>query len=128
MALTSTLVSSRLGCLVTKRSVLDEIGGLDEKIPDDLIDLDYGLCLQAKGYRRVVLSQYHFFQRDPFFTRKINSADGRLSDLERQRFFQKCGSELSEYDPFYSPNLRFVGNCAKFQLDVDPPEETLPSS
>ena len=113
---------------MTKRSVFDEVGGLDEEIPDDLADLDYGLRLQANGYRSVVLSQYHFLQQDLFSTRKINSADGRSSDLERQRLFQKWSSELPEYDPFYSPNLRFVGNCAKFQLDVDLPEETLASS
>jgi len=124
----SNCTALRFGCLVTKRSVFDEVGGLDEEILDDLADLDYGLRLQAKGYRSVVLSQYHFFQRDPFFTEKINSADGRSSDLARQRLFQKWSSELPEYDPFYSPNLRFVGNSAKFQLDVDLPEETLASS
>ena len=124
----SNCTALRLGCLVTKRSVFDEIGGLDEEIPDDLVDLDYGLRLRAKGYRSVVLSQYHFFQRDLFSTRRINSADGRTSDLARQRFFQKWSAELPEYDPFYSLNLRFVGNCAKFHLDVDLPEETLASS
>ena len=124
----SNCTALRLGCLVTERSVFEEIGGLDEKIPDDLVDLDYGLRLRAKGYRSVVLSQYHFFQRDLFSTTKINSADGRSSDLEKQQFFQKWSSDIFEYDPFYSPNLRFVGNCAKFQLDVELPEETLASS
>ncbi len=124
----SNCTALRLGCLVTERAVFDEIGGLDEKIPDDLVDLDYGLRLRAKGYRSVVLSQYHFFQRDLSSTTKINSADGRSSDLEKQQFFQKWSSDISEYDPFYSPNLRFVGNCAKFQLDVELPEETLASS
>ena len=113
---------------MTGRKVFDEIGGLDETIPDDLVDLDYGLRLRAKGYRSVVLSQYHFFQRDPFFAEQFNSVDGRSSDLERQQFFKKCGSELPEYDQFYSPNLRFFGNAAKFHLDVDLPEETLASS
>ena len=124
----SNCTALRLGCFVTKRSVFDEIGGLDEEIPDDLVDLDYGLRLRAKGRRSVVLSQYHFFQRDPFLAEKFNSADGRPNDSERQRFFQKWSSDIPEYDPFYSPNLRFVGNCAKFQLDVDLPEETLASS
>jgi len=124
----SNCTALRLGCLVTERSVFEEIGGLDEKIPDDLVDLDYGLRLRAKGCRSVVLSQYHFFQRDLFSTTKINSADGRSSDLEKQQFFQKWGSEFPEYDPFYSPNLRFAGNCAKFQLDVELPEETPVSS
>ena len=124
----SNCTALRLGCLVTKRSVFDEIGGLDEKIPDDLVDLDHGLRLRAKGCRSVVLSQYHFLQRDLFSTTKINSAASCSSDLARQRFFQKWSAELPEYDPFYSPNLRFVGNCAKYQLDVDLAEETLASS
>ena len=124
----SNCTALRLGCLVTKRSVFDEIGGLDEEIPDDLVDLDYGLRLRAKGRRSVLLSQYHFLQRDPFFAENTNSADGHSSDLARQRFFQKWSAELPEYDPFYSPNLRFVGNCAKYQLDVDLSEETLASS
>ena len=124
----SNCTALRLGCLVTERAVFDEIGGLDEEIPDDLVDLDYGLRLRAKGYRSVVLSQYHFFQRDPFSAQNTNSAEGRSSDLARQRFFQKWSAELPKYDPFYSPNLRFVGNCAKYQLDVELPEETLASS
>ena len=124
----SNCTALRLGCLVTERAVFDEVGGLDEEIPDDLVDLDYGLRLRAKGCRSVVLSQYHFFQRNPFFAENTYSVEGRSSDLARQRFFQKWGSDLPKYDPFYSPNLRFVGNCAKYQLDVDLSEETLASS
>ena len=112
---------SRIQEALPKQEQLADLG-------DDLVDLDYGLRLRAKGYRSVVLSQYHFFQRDPFSAQNTNSAEGRSSDLARQRFFQKWSAELPKYDPFYSPNLRFAGNCAKFQLDVELPEETLASS
>ena len=119
----------RLGCLVTRRKTFDEIGGLDEKIPGDLVDLDYGLRLRAKGYRSVVLSQYHFSQNELSILEKLGSANSQSSDSERQRFFKKWSTELPEYDPFYSPNLRYVGNSAKFHLNLDNlPQEILTST
>ena len=124
----SNCTALRLGSLVTKRTVFDEVGGLDEKIPDDLVDLDYGLRLRANGYRSVVLSQYHFSQNELSISEKLGSANSRSSRSERQRFFQKWGSQIPAQDPFYSPNLRFVGNCARYQLDVELPKETLASS
>ncbi|MCH1522939.1 MAG: hypothetical protein L7T80_08940, partial [Arenicellales bacterium] len=112
----------RLGCFVTEKEIFDEIGGLDEEISDDLVDLDYGLCLRGKGYRSVVLSQYHFSQRDLYFAETSDVLTSQSSDPERKRFFNKWSSKLPAQDPFYSPNLRFIGKSAKFQLDVDLPE------
>jgi glycosyltransferase involved in cell wall biosynthesis len=124
----SNCTAVRLGCFVTGRKVFDEIGGLDQKLPDDLVDLEYGLCLREKGYRSVVLSQYHFFQNEPYFAENFDSAKSLSSDPERQRFLKKWGSQLPAQDPFYSPNLRFVGRSAKFHLDVDLPEDALTST
>ncbi len=125
----SNCTALRLGCLVARRKTFDEIGGLDEKIPDDFVDLDYGLRLRAKGYRSVVLSQYHFSQDELSISEKLGTANNRSSDLERQRFFQKWFPQLPAQDPFYSPNLRFVGNSAKFYLNLDDlPEEILAST
>ncbi|HAA36772.1 MAG TPA: hypothetical protein DCE12_08150 [Gammaproteobacteria bacterium] len=124
----SNCTAAKLGCLVTKKQIFEEIGGLDLDIPNCLSDLDYGLRLRKRGYRSVVLSQYRFFQSDRFTPIASDSTSVELSSSEKASFLEKWGSELSEYDPFYSPNLRFAGNCAKFQLDVELPEETLASS
>ena len=70
-----------------------------------------------------------FSQNELSISEKLGSANSQSSDLERQRFFQKWSTELPEYDPFYSPNLRYVGNSAKFHLDLDNlPQEILTST
>ena len=119
----SNCTAVRLGCLVTRKEIFDEIGGLDQDIPDYLADLDYGLRLRRSGYRSVVLSQFRFSQRDRFSANSRDYKCDESSDPETARFLKKWDSELSVHDPSYSPNLRFMGGSAKFQLDVELPEE-----
>ena len=118
----SNCTAVRSGCLVTRKEIFDEIGGLDQDIPDYFVDLDYGLRLRRSGYRSVVLSQFHFSQLDRFSTNSRDYKCDESSDSETARFLKKWDSELSAHDPSYSPNLRFMGGSALFQLNVDLPE------
>ncbi|MFL2551673.1 MAG: glycosyltransferase [Arenicellales bacterium] len=118
----SNCTAVRSGCLVTRKEIFDEIGGLDQDIPDYLADLDYGLRLRRSGYRSVVLSQFRFSQLDRFSANSRDYKCDESSDSETARFLKKWDSELSAHDPSYSPNLRFMGDSARFQLDVDLPE------
>ena len=124
----SNCTAVRLGCLVTRKEIFDEIGGLDQDIPDYLADLDYGLRLRRSGYRSVVLSQFRFSQLDRFSANSRDYQCDESSDPETARFLKKWDSELSVHDPSYSPNLRFMGGSAKFQLDVELPEEAQTST
>ena len=118
----SNCTAVRSGCLVMRRDVFNEIGNLDPQIPDDLADIDYGLRLRGRGYRNVVLSQFHFFQLDHHSSNNSDRVSTLTRDVEYRRFLEKWSAKLLEHDPFYSPNLQFIDRSASFYLNVDLPE------
>jgi GT2 family glycosyltransferase len=121
----SNCTAVRLGCLVMRRDVFNEIGDLDQQIPDDLADVDYGLRLRGRGYRSVVLSQFHFSQLDHHSSNNSDRVSTLTRDIEYRRFLEKWSAKLPEQDPSYSPNLQFIDRSANFYLDVELPEEVL---
>jgi cellulose synthase/poly-beta-1,6-N-acetylglucosamine synthase-like glycosyltransferase len=86
-------------CLMTRRTVFDEVGGLDEALPVDFNDVDFCLRLRAAGYR-IVFTPYAelVHHESASFGRRVQSAQ----ELVRMR--QRWGPTL-ETDPYYNPNL-----------------------
>jgi GT2 family glycosyltransferase len=86
-------------CLMTRRAVFDEMGGLDEEFPVDFNDVDFCLRLRAAGYR-VVYTPYAelIHHESASFGKRLQSS----AELARMR--QRWGAIL-EHDPFYNPNL-----------------------
>jgi GT2 family glycosyltransferase len=86
-------------CLMTRRTVFDEVGGLDEALPVDFNDVDFCLRLRAAGYR-IVFTPYAelVHHESASFGRRVQSAQ----ELARMR--QRWGPML-ETDPYYNPNL-----------------------
>ena len=124
----SNCTAVRLGCLVMRRGVFNEIGDLDPQIPDDFADIDYGLRLRERGYRSVVLCQFHFSQLDHHSSNNSDRVSTLTRDIEYRRFLEKWSDKLPEQDPFYSPNLQFIDRSASYYLDVELPKEVLTST
>ena len=84
-------------CLLTPRSVFDEVGGFHLGLPSNWNDVDYCLKVRATGRRIVWTPQaklYHFesITRDP-----------RIQDMERDRFNIRWAHELWS-DPYLTPH------------------------
>jgi O-antigen biosynthesis protein len=85
-------------CLLTRRDVFDEVGGLDERLPVSFGDVDLCLKMRRAGYVIVYTpfaKLYHHGSDVHRQTIKPNEAT-----LMRERW-----PELLERDPYYNPNL-----------------------
>jgi len=86
-------------CLMTRRELFDEVGGLSTTLPVNYNDIDYCLKLVAGG-RRVVydpdLVMYHF---------ESSSRSTEVEDWEKERLRARWLPMIA-VDPYSNPNLR----------------------
>jgi GT2 family glycosyltransferase len=87
-------------CLMTRRSLFEETGGLSEEFTVNYNDVDYCLSVWAGG-RRVVydpdLVMFHF---------ESSSRSSDVHEWEKERLMEKW-LPLTAVDPYTNPNLRY---------------------
>lgn len=93
-------------CLMVKRALYEELGGLDESFAIALNDVDFCLRLRRKGLLNVwnpYCELYHFES----VSRGLDDAGekARRYDEESARFREKWREELEKGDPYYNPNF-----------------------
>lgn len=101
-------------CLMIKRSVYDEIGGLDEDFIVALNDVD--LCLKVRSTGKLVvldpgIELYHYESK----SRGLEETPERHERFKNEiaRFRKKWKDILEQGDPYYNPNLTLVdGDCS----------------
>jgi GT2 family glycosyltransferase len=84
------------GCMLTRRDVLEEVGGFDESLPESLADVDLCLKMQRAGYVIVYTPFAKLYWHAPQHER----AEARSDAIMRERW-----PEVLERDPYYNPNL-----------------------
>lgn len=84
-------------CMMTRRSVFAEAGGLNEAFPLNYNDVDYCLRLRERGYR-IAFTPYAELRHFESLSR-----EGRATRQELELFRRTWPIE---HDPFYSPNFR----------------------
>jgi GT2 family glycosyltransferase len=86
-------------CILTKKSILEQTGGYDERFKIDYNDTDFCLKVNRLGYRVVYTpfaSLYHF----------ENSTISRIKQNEEEiKCFNERWFSFIENDPYYNPNL-----------------------
>lgn len=93
-------------CLLVKKSIFEEVGGLDESFAISLNDVDFCLKLREKGYLNVFTpfaELYHFES----VSRGLddNGEKARRYNRESEQFRQKWREVLEAGDPYYNPNF-----------------------
>ena len=94
-------------CLMVRRSIFEEIGGLDESFKIALNDVDFCLRLREKGYLNVFTpfaELYHFESA----SRGIDIQDeakAKRYEEEAEHFRTKWKAVLEKGDPYYNPNF-----------------------
>ncbi len=92
-------------CLLVKRSIYDEVGGLDETFTISLNDVDFCLKIGRKGYRNIFTpfaELYHYESK----TRGMEEGEKlRRYEKECAHFREKWKAELEAGDPCYNPNF-----------------------
>jgi GT2 family glycosyltransferase len=96
-------------CLMVRRSVYDQVGGLDEELTVALNDVDFCLKIREAGYRNVYLPHvklYHFESKSRGYEltpEKLQRFEG-----ERRMMMHRWKTDVTT-DPYYSPNLTLDG-------------------
>ena len=93
-------------CLMTRRAVFDEVGGMSAAFPINYQDVDYGLKLRAKGYRTVYNPEVELFHFESS-SRCARCRGRRSAALLRARW-----GKILAHDPYYHPG--FVEHYADF--------------
>jgi GT2 family glycosyltransferase len=85
-------------CLLTRRDVLDKVGGFNEAFPDSLGDIDLCLRMRRAGYF-IVYTPFAelYYHESAVRSQKIESHE---ANLIRERW-----PEVLQRDPYYNPNL-----------------------
>ena len=108
--LSQELSAVTAACLLTKRTVFDEVGGLDESFEVAFNDIDYCMKVRAAGYKIIYephakLHHYEYKSRGAEDTGKKQERFGG----EIMHFIDKWRDALIAGDMYYNPNLELVG-------------------
>jgi GT2 family glycosyltransferase len=105
-ALCQNLSAVTAACLVVRRDVFDNVGGLEEThLAVAFNDIDFCLRVREKGYRNV-WTPYAEFYHDESASRGYEESPEKLDRFEKERdHMKRRWGELLLNDPAYNPNL-----------------------
>ncbi len=104
-------------CMMTKRSVFEEVGGLTEEFAVAFNDVDYCLKIRAKDKLIVFtpFSEWYHYESKSRGYEDTSEKQQRL-EQESELFRSRWGELLEKGDPYYNPN--FSHERADFLLDL----------
>lgn len=104
-------------CLLTKKSLFEEVGGLDEGFAISLNDVDFCLKLREKGLLNVFTPFAELFHYESV-SRGLDDSGEKAEryNRESERFREKWKKQLEAGDPYYNPN--FSLDRSDFSLKV----------
>jgi GT2 family glycosyltransferase len=82
-------------CMLTRREILQAIGGFDETISDKFRDIDLCLKMRAQGYLIVYTP----------LAKLCCDATDENSDVSGEKVMHERWPQVLERDPYYNPNL-----------------------
>ena len=105
-SIAQNLSACTAACLMMRRDVFDEVGGLDESFEVAFNDVDLCMKIREKGYLIVFTPYAELYH----YESKSRGNDDTPEKLERfhgevRRFEMKWQKQLNDGDPYYNPNL-----------------------
>jgi len=92
-------------CMMVRRKVFDEVGGLDEQIAVAYNDIDFCLRLRAAGYRNIWTPFAELIHHESA-SRGYERGQEKIERFRRETdFMQTRWGKTLEQDPFHNPNL-----------------------
>ena len=93
-------------CIITPRSIYEEVGYMDEGLAVAFNDVDFCLKIREKGYL-VVYNPFVEFWHYESKTRGQENTPAKIKRFQGEicRFEQRWGEILDEGDPYYNINL-----------------------
>ncbi|MBX2907276.1 MAG: glycosyltransferase family 2 protein [Taibaiella sp.] len=93
-------------CLMVRRSVYEEVGGMEEQLEVEYNDVDFCLRVLDKGYYNIYVPEvvlYHYESATRGHPQQTKESYER--HVREVAFFQKTWEKYINRDPFYNPNL-----------------------
>ncbi len=104
-------------CLLVKKSLYQEVGGLEEEFAVSLNDVDFCLKLRKLGYLNVFTPFAELFHYESVSRGSDDNGErAERYNRESELFRQKWKAELEAGDPYYNPN--FSLDRSDFSLKV----------
>lgn len=93
-------------CMLVKKRIFDEVGGLDERLKVAFNDVDFCMKVRDKGYL-VVYNPYAELYHYESKSRGLEDTPEKVERFGREIeiFKSKWQGELKKGDPYYNPNL-----------------------
>ncbi len=93
-------------CLLIKKALFEEVGGLDEGFAISLNDVDFCLKLREKGYLNVFTPFAELYHYESI-SRGLDDAGEKAEryNKESEKFREKWKEVLEKGDPYYNPNF-----------------------
>jgi dTDP-glucose 4,6-dehydratase len=106
-------------CLAVRRTLYEEIGGLDEKnLAVAFNDIDFCLRLAEKGYKNIYTPYARLYHHETK-TRGRDTIPEKRQRLEREfDYMLRRYAQMIQGDPCYSPNLSLTENA--YSLSFEP--------
>ena len=107
--ISQNLSACTAACLLVRKDVFDEVGGLDEGFAVAFNDIDLCMKIRDKGYL-IVFTPYAEFYHYESKSRGFEDSPEKVKRFngEIDRFQGKWGDELEAGDPYYNPNLTLI--------------------
>ena len=95
-------------CLMTRKSLYEELGGLNEKdLPVAFNDVDFCLRARDAGYRVIWTPYAELYHHESRSRGKDDSPEKRKRFEGEIAFMRRRWAALIESDPYYNPNLSY---------------------
>lgn len=96
-------------CLVIRKAVWDEVGGMDENLAVALNDVDFCLRVMQQGYRNLWLPQAELYHYESASHGKEDTPEKRQRFEKEIAYLQERWGDLLCNDPYWNPNLALNG-------------------
>lgn len=102
-------------CLVTRKSLYQSLGGLDEaNLPVAFNDVDYCLRARESGWSVVYTPYAELYHHESVSRGKDDNPQKAARAAREVRYVQQRWLHVIENDPFYNPNLNFAQPDCQF--------------
>ncbi len=112
-------------CMLVRRDVFDQVGGLDETFPTAFNDVDFCLRVREAGFGIVFAASVEMIHHETLTFGQHYSAEKteqEATDIQRLR---ARWSAICKTDPFHNPNLSLVGR-SEWNLAYPPRKQAEP--
>jgi GT2 family glycosyltransferase len=96
-------------CLLVRREVYEQVGGLDEDFPTAFNDIDFCLRVRERGHGIVFAASVEMIHHETItFGQHYSPETSEQEDSDIRRLRARW-SQICRADPFHNPNLSLIG-------------------